>query len=227
MKWRFHIWISVALAVNGQAAYTNATLNIAACGGTMSGGGYTSIGSLVPVGGQMAQSGLLCNYSGFASGFILQPQTAFSGLADEWNPDDDLDGLLDSEEIMAGSSLYNSDTDSDGLSDSNEVKTYRTSPILADSDFDGMNDARELVAGTSPTNRSSILSVACALLPNGQKKLSWFGVQGRTYTFQYCDSLSADWQSYPFEISGADSVIAFTDTETAINRFYRVRVRGN
>ena len=209
-----------------RAAYTNATLNITACGGAMSGGGYTSIGSLVPVGGQTSQSGSLYNYSGFAAGFILQPQTAFSGLADEWNPDNDRDGLLDGEEIIAGSSLYNSDTDGDGLSDSAEVKTYGTSPILADSDADGMNDAQELIAGTSPTNRNSVLSVACEFLANGQKRLSWFGVQGRAYTFQYSDSLKADWQSYPFEVPGSGASISFLDSANLSNRFYRVKVRA-
>ncbi len=192
----------------------------------MSGGGYTSIGSLVPVGGQTSQSGSLYNYSGFAAGFILQPQTAFSGLADEWNPDNDRDGLLDGEEIIAGSSLYNSDTDGDGLSDSAEVKTYGTSPILADSDADGMNDAQELIAGTSPTNRNSVLSVACEFLANGQKRLSWFGVQGRAYTFQYSDSLKADWQSYPFEVPGSGASISFLDSANLSNRFYRVKVRA-
>jgi len=182
--------------------YTNVTLNISACGGAISGDRYTSIGSLVPVGGQTSQSGTLCNYSGFAAGFILQPKTAFSGLADEWNPDNDRDGLLDGDEIMAGSSLYNSDTDGDGLSDPNE-----------------------LVAGTSPTNCASVLSVTCIFLPDGQKELSWFGVQGRTYTFQYCDSLKADWQSHPSEITGAGATISFTDSANLSNRFYRVKVR--
>ena len=198
------IFYSVIL-VSGSAfgSYTNATLNVTACGGTMSGGGYTSIGSIVPIGGQTSQSGSLFNYSGFAAGFILQPQTAFSGLADEWNPDNDRDGLLDSEEIMAGSNLYNSDTDNDG-----------------------MNDAQELIAGTSPTNRASVLSVVCTLLPNGQKELSWFGVQGRAYTFQYSDSLKADWQSHPFEVPGSGATISFADSANLSNRFYRVKVRA-
>ena len=218
--------ITIASATFAQAAYTNATLNITACGGTMSDGGYTSIGSLVPVGGQTSQSGTLYNYSGFAAGFILQPQTAFSGLPDEWNPDNDRDGLQDGEEIMAGSSLYNSDTDGDGLSDPDEVKTYGTSPVMADSDADGMNDAHELIAGTSPTNRASVLSVTCTLLSNGQKELSWFGVQGRNYTFQYSDSLKADWQSYPFEVPGSGDSISFLDSANRSNRFYRVKVRS-
>lgn len=189
-------------------------------------GGYTSIGSLCPLGGEGMQSASFYNHSGFAAGFILQPGTAFSNLADEWNPDNDRDGLQDGEEIMAGSSLYNSDNDSDGLSDPDEVKTYGTSPILADTDADRMNDPQELVAGTSPTNRNSVLSVVCQPLPNGQKKLSWFGVQGRSYTFQYADSLKTDWQSYPSEIAGSGAVISFTDTEAASNRFYRVQVRA-
>ncbi len=121
MKKLFYIWVLVALTINGYADYANATLNITACGGRLSDGSYTSIGSLVPIGGQMSQSGSLCNYSGFAAGFILQPKTAFSGLPDEWNPDNDLDGLMDGEEVMAGSSLYKSDTDGDGFSDSIEV----------------------------------------------------------------------------------------------------------
>jgi hypothetical protein len=225
MKPFSYIWFSVAMAINGYAAHSNTTLNITACGGTMSGGGYTSIGALVPIGGQMSQSGSLFNYAGFAAGFILQPQTAFSGLADEWNPDNDRDGLLDGEEIMVGSSLYNSDTDGDGLSDSAEVKNYGTSPILADSDADGMNDARELVAGTSPTNRVSVLSVTCEILSNGQKRLSWFGVQGRAYTFQYSDSLKTDWQPYPFEVTGSGVSISFLDAENLSSRFYRVMVR--
>ena len=221
------IFYSVIL-ISGSAFgnYTNATLNISACGGTMSSSGYTSIGSIVPIGGQTSQSGSLFNYSGFAAGFILQPQTAFSGLADEWNPDNDRDGLLDGEEIVAGSSLYNSDTDNDGLSDFAEIKTYGTSPILADTDGDGFEDARELIAGTSPTNRASVLSITCALLSNGQKRLSWFGVQGRAYTFQYSDSLKTDWQSYPFEVPGSGASISFLDSANLSNRFYRVKVRA-
>jgi hypothetical protein len=225
-KW-FYVWVPAAMALHVSAAYTNATLNISACGGSMSGGGYTSIGSISPLGGQDAKSISFYNYSGFAAGLILQPKAAFSGLSDELNPDNDLDGLLDDEEIMAGSSLYSNDTDNDGLDDFDEVKTYKTSPKLADSDADGMNDAQELVAGTSPTNRASVLSVTCTLSPDGRRKLSWFGVQGRAYTFQYADSLNTDWQSYPFDITGNGVTISFTDSGLSSNRFYRVRVGSN
>lgn len=227
MKKLLYISALMAMVVHIYANYTNTTLNLTACGGRMSGGGYTSTGSLVPVGGGEMQSGSLYHQSGFASGFILQPQTAFNGLPDELNPDNDLDGLLDGEEIAAGSSLYNSDTDGDGLQDFDEVRTHGTHPALADSDGDGMDDFREWIAGTSATNRNSVLAVACQTLPDGRKKLSWVGVQGRSYTFQYTDSLNSGlWQSYPFEITGNGAEISLTDTEPASNRFYRVRVRS-
>lgn len=175
-------WMLIFMAVAGAArAYQNATLAVSACGSRLSGGRYTSIGSLDPLGGQGMQAGRLYNHSGFAAGFILQPQTAFSGLADEWNPDNDLDG---------------------------------------------MGDAQELIAGTSPTDRDSVLAVACTVLPNGQKWLSWFGVRGRVYTLQYADSLAPDaWQSYPGEIAGADAAVELIDAEGMSRRFYRVKVR--
>lgn len=195
-----------ALLIAGSAmAYTNATLNVVACGGVMSNGGYTSIGSIISIGGQTSYAGSLCNYSGFPAGFVLQPETALNGLPDELNPDNDLDGLTDADEI--------------GI--------YRTSSVLADSDADGMGDAQELIAGTSATNRSSVLSIICTLLPEGNKQLSWFGIQGRTYTFQYCDSLETDnWQSHPSEVTGTGETISFTDSTNLSNRFYRVKVRA-
>jgi hypothetical protein len=200
--WLF-IWFPVVLAVPVQAGYTNATLNVSAVGGRLSGGGYSSVGSLVPLGGQGSQSVSYCNYSGFAAGFILQPQTAFSGLPDEWNPDNDRDGLLDGDEIAVGSSLYDSDTDDDGL-----------------------DDRGEIIAGTSPTDRSSVLSLSCEGLANGQKKLTWFGVLGRIYTFQYRNSLqTGNWQIYPPVILGTNAEIPVTDAGAVSSRFFRVKVR--
>lgn len=207
-------------------AYTNTTLNITACGGAVLGGGYESIGSMCPLGGEGMQSASFYNHSGFTAGFILRPSTAFSCLADEWNPDNDRDGLEDDKEILVGSSLYNRDTDEDGLSDPDEVNIHKTSPILADTDDDRMDDSQELIAGTSPTNQYSVLTLTGTFPPNGTPIISWFGVKGRTYTIQCDDSLnSGRWQSYISEIDGLDEVISFEDVRPTSNRFYRVQVR--
>lgn len=208
-KWAyvFSILIPAAISVAAFSAdetYQNTMLNISACGGTMSGDRYVNFGSLVSVGGEGMRSATFYNHSGFSAGFILQPNTAFSCLSDEWNPDNDLDGLDDSEEIAAGSSLYSSDTDGDGMGD-----------------FD------ELIAGTSLTNSNSILALDLFMMPDGKLVISWFGVNDRAYIFEYSVSLSTnEWQSYPFEIGGSDSTIIFIDDSSVVNsRFYRVRVR--
>jgi hypothetical protein len=128
---------------------------------------------------------------------------------------------------LSNTATFSDDADSDGLLNTNEM-ALGTDPRKADSDSDGMSDARELIAGTSPTNQNSILSVSASLLADGRRQLSWFGVQGRFYTFQYCDSLVAgDWQSYPFELNGSDAVLSLTDPEPASHRFYRVKVRSS
>jgi hypothetical protein len=172
------------------------------------------------------QSASYCTHSGFASGFVLQPGTACNGLPNELNPDNDRDGLSDSEEIAAGSNLCKSDTDDDGLRDPEEVLIYGTSPARPDTDSDGMNDGPEIIAGTIPTDPGSVLKVDCMLLPGARRKLSWFGVSGRLYTLQYSASLTApDWKSYPVELTGSDSELSVIDTVSASTRFYCIRVR--
>ena len=226
MKKTEQILFLVIFAACAQAAYHNTALNISAAGSTSSGVRYENTGAIIPIGGQVSCAGTLHHTSGAAAGFILQPHTAFGSLPDELNPDNDQDGLDDSDEVLVGSSLYDSDTDDDGLSDLDEVRTYGTSPVLADTDSDGMNDDGELIAGTSPTNRASILEVNCEVLSSGKRELSWFGVIGRAYIFQYCDELTAsDWQSYPFELSGSGATVSMIDSSLEFSRFYRVEVR--
>lgn len=223
-----NLFISTALLISATAgwAYENTTLNITANGGRMTGARFTNIGSMVPVGGVTSQSSRFCNHSGFAAGFALQPGTAFSGLADEWNADNDLDGLMDGEEIIAGSNLWKGDTDDDGLGDFEEVKTYGSHPARADSDFDGMNDDLELIAGTGLTNSASLLAISCELQPNGGRILSWHGVSDRFYTFEYTSTLNTNvWEIFPFDVPGSDEEIAFLDEAGISTRFYRVKVR--
>ena len=96
-----------------------------------------------------------------------------------------------------------------------------------DPDLDGQKTWQEYIAGTDPTNRNSVLSVACAVQSNGRRTITWFGVKGRTYTLEYADSLKThDWQtSSSFKSPGADTGISLTDEQITTNRFYRVKVR--
>jgi hypothetical protein len=76
----------------------------------------------------------------------------------EANPDTDLDGLLDHDEIdIYETDWENPDTDGDGLTDGDEVFVYFTDPTIADADADtdedGISNVDEVdVYGTDPTN---------------------------------------------------------------------------
>ncbi|MGH9870388.1 MAG: Ig-like domain-containing protein [Candidatus Polarisedimenticolia bacterium] len=66
------------------------------------------------------------------------------------DPDDDNDGLLDTEELALGTDPLLSDTDGDGLSDFDEVRVHGTDPLDPDPDGDGCPDPVELARGSDP-----------------------------------------------------------------------------
>lgn len=73
------------------------------------------------------------------------------GAGDVCDPDDDDDGLSDTDEIALGTDPFDSDSDDDGLDDGSEVLTYGTDPKDADSDDDGLTDGSEVLTyGTDP-----------------------------------------------------------------------------
>jgi len=75
----------------------------------------------------------------------LSDTIEFSLGTDPFNPDTDLDGLLDGQEVnLYGTNPLFADTDSDGLSDGAEVNNYKTKPTVADSDNDGLSDGEEV-----------------------------------------------------------------------------------
>ena len=73
------------------------------------------------------------------------------------NPDSDGDGLIDGVEVLeTNTDPTNPDTDGDTLSDGEEVNTAGTDPLLTDTDDDSLDDAEELnVLGTDPNNRDT------------------------------------------------------------------------
>ncbi|MDW7732895.1 MAG: RICIN domain-containing protein [Methanolobus sp.] len=63
--------------------------------------------------------------------------------------DIDGDGVINSDELLSGSSPLKGDTDNDGLSDGYEIE-YGTSPVNKDTDGDGLEDGMEIFFGSSP-----------------------------------------------------------------------------
>lgn len=63
--------------------------------------------------------------------------------------DDDGDGLVNSDELLAGTDIFSKDTDNDGLDDKEEVKKG-TNPLEPDTDGDGIYDGAEIALGTDP-----------------------------------------------------------------------------
>ena len=66
--------------------------------------------------------------------------------------DDDEDGLLNGQEIEAGTRIDEPDTDRDGLGDGDEVHNRGTDPLRPDTDGDGLSDGAEVAAGLDPLN---------------------------------------------------------------------------
>ncbi len=61
------------------------------------------------------------------------------------NPDTDLDGLKDGDEVnIYNSDPLNQDSDGDGLSDYYEVIIHKTNPVNPDTDNDGLKDIEEI-----------------------------------------------------------------------------------
>ncbi len=72
-------------------------------------------------------------------------------------PDDDQDGLSNSQEAEQGTLPLNTDSDGDGLTNLAEWYQHGTDSANADSDGDGVDDGAEIAAGTDPTQGTSSL----------------------------------------------------------------------
>ena len=79
-----------------------------------------------------------------------QTDTDGDGPGNACDPDDDNDGLSDSDETSVyGTDPLDSDSDNDGLNDGFEV-SIGTNPALADTDGDGFSDREERSLGSDP-----------------------------------------------------------------------------
>lgn len=81
----------------------------------------------------------------------FDPDDAASPAAPSVHVDTDGDGVLDTEEVMLGTSPDLRDSDADGLPDGSEIFVYGTDPTRSDSDADGLPDFAEInIHFTSP-----------------------------------------------------------------------------
>lgn len=92
---------------------------------------------------------------GLEDGFEVLNSSQFDPLKQDSYVDEDADGLLSAEELLAGTSQTNPDTDFDGLQDGIEV-SLGYNPLLADSDNDGMRDEDEDFDGDGLSNKTEL-----------------------------------------------------------------------
>jgi len=100
----------------------------------------------------------------------------------------------------------------------------------ADPDHDGMNNLQEYLAGTNPTNAASCLKITSVAMTNGNIRVSWSAVGGKSYVLQtnsIMGSAFAD-ASPVINVPGMGQVATnYLDLGILtgnLTRFYRVRL---
>jgi hypothetical protein len=174
--WTFSAAVLVLSSINSYGT-EQVSSHISPCGSYASQGNLSAVFAVVPFGGVSA-SETLAEFSGLSAVNPLHPeQLSASGLAREWDLDNDDDGLADALEV--------SGTAFDGYAVSD--------PNNPDSDGDGMPDGAEAEAGFDPLDaghRPWIESVE--QLPNGSYRFVWNGKGGGAVTrLAYSDHLEA------------------------------------
>ena len=105
-------------------------------------------------------------------------------------------GNIASNWMRAGSEK---DTDQDGMPDSWEISQgfdlKDADDALFDADADRLTNLQEYMAGTDPNNAESGLKLKLMRLPNNMLRVSFEGVQGRSYSLQSTITLDREWQS--------------------------------
>ena len=107
--------------------------------------------------------------------------SAYGNTSSNWSKpgdekDSDLDGMPDSWELAQG-------FDSQDAGDA-----------LLDADADRLSNLQEYAAGTDPHDKESGLKLELIRLSNGMLRLSFKGVQGRSYSLQASLALDQEWQ---------------------------------
>lgn len=151
------LMLALAFASTVHAQYAHVSTVHDGFGSRSTGGSFTHWSSGAQPGGiRIASAGASANFAGYLQTFALKPSldTDGDGIPDEFDLDNDSDGLLDLTELQG--SAFNPNT----VTDHNNP----------DTDGDGMSDGDESVAGTDPTNLNALLKIlAIRKTPAGQE----------------------------------------------------------
>jgi len=126
------------------------------------------------------------------------------------------------------------DADSDGIPNGWE-QAHGLDPLnpddaAADNDSDGMNNLQEYLAGTDLNNAASRFAITSLALTNGQVRVSWSAVGGKSYVVQTNSVLGDTFAdaSPVIAVPGSGETAAnYLEAGAAINsqtRFYRIRL---
>ena len=168
-RWLYYLLMVGLLAATPKSpAQTNSSSVVDASGSISSNAFFqnmSAVGQGSPVG--FNQNTANQNYSGFLNTFVLNPQldADTDGIADENDPDDDNDDLLDTTELAG-----------DGFD-----PITPTDPFLEDSDGDGSTDGSESMAGTNPHDTNNLLEIVRLDLTGNMGLVEWKSRGGKEY----------------------------------------------
>jgi hypothetical protein len=149
-------------------SFTNSSAILDSSGQATGGGVYSQIGGSGQPGGITSSAGgPFVNFAGFFNTFALRPKldTDRDGLANEFDLDNDNDGLTDIAELT-GSAF---------------VPTTLTDVNNPDSDVDWFSDGEEAAAGTDPTSLASLLKITSIRSTTNGVVVGWIARSNSTY----------------------------------------------
>lgn len=209
MKWKTLVFVTgfslQTLCRIATAQYAHVSTVHDGFGTRASGGPFTHWSSGAQPGGiRISSAGSTVNFAGYLQTFAMQSgkDTDGDGLPDEFDLDNDNDGLADVVELTGAGFAPSSHTDHNH----------------PDTDGDGMPDGQEAVAGTNPTNLNALLKiVAISNAPTG-RAVAWLarGNNEKMYVVKARTNLISSAQVVIFSNTVAGGTAPWYETTNAV-----------